>query len=68
LDTTNSISLEVTTIEALTKFSKQMTINTHLPSCKSSEKTAVLFTFSLSQKLKPENGPEENIEEVQSDS
>ncbi|RWW60383.1 hypothetical protein BHE74_00032628 [Ensete ventricosum] len=40
----------------------------HLPSCRSSENTAVLEMLSLSKRLRPEKGPDENMEEVASDS
>lgn len=40
----------------------------HLPSWRSSEKTAVREMLSLSKALRPEKGPEENIEDVPSDS
>jgi len=40
----------------------------HRPSWRSSEKTAVLGIVSVSKGLRPEKGPEENMDEVPSDS
>lgn len=40
----------------------------HRPSCRSSENTAVRKVLSLSMPLSPEKGPDENMEEVASDS
>jgi len=40
----------------------------HRPSWRSSEKTAVLGMVSVSKGLRPEKGPEENMDEVPSDS